>query len=116
MVIKEWGFYQILSFLEYNNETDITIKRLIILPTEAISYQTHNHRDEVWIVKSGIGEFIHNDNTGVQIKEGDILIIKRQEPHRIINNSDKPIEILEIQHGSPNLESDIIRIEDKYGR
>ena len=42
--------------------------------------------------------------------------IKKEQVHQLINNTDCPLEIIEIQVGQYLGEDDIVRLEDRYGR
>ena len=49
------------------------------------------------------------------LEEGDTVNIGKLEVHRITNEADDPLIFVEVQTGECQ-ESDIIRIEDDYGR
>ena len=115
IVNKPWGQYDTLvERLAINNIEDVTLKLLTILPDEAISYQVHKFRDEVWFIKKGIGEITINGVTK-KTKEGDIIVIEQDEFHTIHNTGTENLVIFEVQHGQCS-EDDIVRISDKYNR
>ncbi|MCS6955448.1 MAG: phosphomannose isomerase type II C-terminal cupin domain, partial [Candidatus Calescibacterium sp.] len=77
--------------------------------------QYHNHRDEYWVVVNGRGKLVI-DNTIVDISPGKFFHIPKGSVHKVINNSNENMEIIEIQLGDILSEDDIIRINDKYDR
>ena len=52
----------------------------------------------------------------VELFTSDVDFIKKEEEHRLINNSDEPLEVLESAYGDIISEEDIIRHQDIYGR
>ena len=44
-----------------------------------------------------------------------ILIIEKNQLHRLENSEDIPLQVIEVQTGSNFREDDIIRLEDGYG-
>ena len=78
--------------------------------------QSHNHRDEHWIITNGIG-IVQNGNYHVHVKENDHIFIPRETKHRITNCSETDdLQFIETQYGSYLEDDDIIRYEDDYGR
>ncbi|AYV82710.1 MAG: mannose-1-phosphate guanyltransferase [Hyperionvirus sp.] len=110
--IRPWGHYDILAGTDTSG---YKIKRIIVNPHQKLSLQSHNHRKEVWTVINGAGEAIKGDTT-IPIQTGDTVIIEIKEHHRLINNTDSPLEIIEIQLGDYLGEDDITRYSDDYGR
>jgi mannose-6-phosphate isomerase-like protein (cupin superfamily) len=47
---------------------------------------------------------------------GTTLVIEPEQKHRLINDSDEDLEIVEIQTGSYFGEDDIVRYEDDFRR
>ena len=52
----------------------------------------------------------------IEVKENQSTYIPQGTVHRLGNNGDTPLEIIEIQTGSYLGEDDIIRLEDDYER
>jgi mannose-6-phosphate isomerase-like protein (cupin superfamily) len=107
---RPWGEFHIL----YDN--DVKIKRLIVLPQKRLSLQSHHFRKEFWLVIKGSGKAQLDDNI-IDIQEGSIIIVEKNQKHRLINNGvQNTLEIIEIQTGSYFGEDDIIRYEDDFQR
>ena len=87
----------------------------MILPDEMISLQYHNHRSEHWVVVKGSGTVICDHNT-IEISVDNHFYVPMKSVHRIINNSDQELIIIEVQIGTRIDEEDIVRLEDKYDR
>ena len=117
---RPWGNYIVFA----NNMVDNPkwqMKKLYINPGQAISLQSHDHRDEYWTIMKGIGTVeLGNFHSGFEYKPvmpGTQLIIPRRTLHRITNtDSLESLIICEVQIGDKIEESDITRYEDRYGR
>lgn len=105
---RPWG-----NFERFTLNEKTTVKIVAVNAGEAISLQTHEHRDEFWrVIKgSGVIRIGENDN---QSNAGDALFCPRGSEHRIAGGPDG-ISILEIAFGDFD-ENDINRLEDRYGR
>ncbi|WP_411274214.1 phosphoheptose isomerase [Daejeonella sp.] len=98
-------------------------KVLIVEPGKRLSWQYHNRRAEIWQVMKGIvGIITSHSNEEGELKEfapGDRILLKKGQRHRAVGLSDWGI-IAEIwqhtDHDNPSDESDIIRVEDDFGR
>lgn len=89
-----------------------TVKILTINPSEALSLQKHKHRTEEWyFLTDGYAQI---GNKKFEVKKGNSIKIEKNKPHCIFAKK-KQIKVLEISYGK-FLQSDEIRIEDKYGR
>ncbi len=89
------------------------VKILSIKPHEQLSLQYHHNRDEFWHVISGDGSAIIGENT-IPLKAGTDQFVPRMTNHRLIGGETELI-ILELAFGTFD-ESDIVRLEDNYGR
>lgn len=108
-----WGVWE--NLLRYKPEMEYKVKRITINPKECLSLQKHFHRDEVWVVVSGAGKMTL-DKDIFSLQRGESMFIPAKVMHRIENLGDVPLVIIEVQIGKLLEESDIMRIEDKYGR
>lgn len=107
---RPWGKYTIL-----HDAPEFKVKRIVVNPGQALSYQLHNKRSEHWAVIHGQGTVVLDDVERV-MKEGDSIEIPINSKHRMINNQDVDLEFVEIQTGEYFGEDDIVRFSDEYGR
>lgn len=108
---RPWGFYKTTVLNDYYQSKVISIK-----PNEQLSLQSHNHRDEYWIITHGHGLVTIGD-VEKKVEPGNTLFILRKTKHRIKNINDyESLIITEVQLGDYFGEDDIVRFEDKYGR
>ena len=91
------------------------VKRIVIKPNQAPSYQYHFKRSEVWVIVEGSGE-LKLDDTIHTISAGAILEIPLKAKHQIRNTGKVDLVFIEVQLGTYFGEDDIVRLEDSYGR
>ena len=91
------------------------VKRIVVEPGARLSYQTHEHRAEHWTVVSGVATCVVDGEVRV-LYVADSVNVAIGQPHRITNEHDEPLIIIEVQHGTYTGEDDICRLEDDYGR
>ena len=107
---RPWGFFEVLM------ETDSAkVKLISVSAGHKLSLQKHKYRSETWYVVRGEAK-VTKDNERFTMTNGDSVIIKQNEEHRLENTSNEPLEIIEIQTGTYFGEDDIIRLKDSYGR
>ena len=106
--VRPWGDFERFTL---NEQT--TVKIITVKAGEEFSLQTHEHRDEFWRVLSGSG-VVHVGDKDTEAKEGDTFYSPRHTEHRATGGPGG-ITFLEIAFGNFD-ESDIKRLEDKYGR
>ncbi|MCO6496602.1 MAG: hypothetical protein J5I50_02955 [Chitinophagaceae bacterium] len=98
-------------------------KILVVEPHKRLSWQYHLRRAEIWKVVAGtVNVVVSDDDEQRDIsekKENDVIILKREQRHRLIGTDGWGI-IAEIwQHTHPHHpsdEEDIIRVQDDFGR
>ena len=98
-------------------------KILIVKPASRLSWQYHNRRAEIWEVYKGTAGIIRSDsdeeNEMEVYKEGDQIVLKQGERHRLIGLDETSIVAEIWQHidaTHPSDEDDIIRVQDDFGR
>ena len=98
-------------------------KILIVKPNARLSWQYHNRRAEIWQVYKGTVGIIRSDsdeeNEMEVYKEGDQIVLKQGERHRLIGLDETSIVAEIWQHidaTHPSDEDDIIRVQDDFGR
>ena len=107
---RPWGSWHVLD------ENDgFKVKRIHVLPHRRLSYQTHEHRSEHWVVVRGTATCILEDAELV-VRPGEHVDVPRGAKHRIANAHDEELVIVEVQLGSYTGEDDIVRLQDDYGR
>jgi mannose-1-phosphate guanylyltransferase/mannose-6-phosphate isomerase len=109
-VYRPWGFYTVLE-----ENKNYKIKRIHVNPKAKLSLQMHKYRSEHWIVVSGEAK-IRNDNEIYSLRENQSTYIPKEIIHRLENDTNFPLVIIEVQSGSYVGEDDIVRFEDFYGR
>tara|TARA_X000001388_G_scaffold41766_2_gene29396 strand:- start:519 stop:890 length:372 start_codon:yes stop_codon:yes gene_type:complete len=108
---RPWGTYEILL-----DELQYKLKRIIVNPNHRISYQSHEKRNEIWVVVSGKGVVTIDDRES-PVKYGSIISIPKETKHRIENtNKHQCLIFIEVQTGKSFQEEDIIRYSDDYNR
>jgi mannose-6-phosphate isomerase len=107
---RPWGTWTVLD------EGDgYKVKRIEVLPHSRLSYQTHEHRAEHWVIVSGKATCTI-DGEIVRGSIGDCVDVAIGQAHRIGNDDDELLVIIEIMRGSYVGEDDIVRLQDDFGR
>lgn len=107
---RPWGRWQVLDV-----QPTAVVKKLILAPHGRISLQRHQHRTERWIVINGIAT-VQRDEDLLHLKLGESVGIPCGCKHRLSNEKDYPLIVIEIQLGNLLSEEDIERLTDDYGR
>ena len=108
---RPWGFYKTTVMNDYFQSKVISVN-----PRSQLSLQSHNHREEYWIVAHGTG-IVQLDQSVIEVRCGSSIFIPKGCKHRLKNTDDKETLIItEVQIGDYFGEDDIIRYEDIYGR
>lgn len=108
---RPWGQFEVLY-----EDSLCKIKKITLNPKASISLQYHVNRKEVWTILCGEGEATV---AGIifDVWPGEIVDVPLQTSHRINNTSTtEPLIFIEVQTGKSFEESDIVRLEDQYGR
>lgn len=88
---KSWGSFRVLDV----EEDSLTIK-VTLLPGHQMNYHSHERRDEVWTVLSGIGKAVL-DGVEKDVKPGDVLKMDAGCKHTI--RAETELKIMEVQLG-----------------
>ncbi|HEX6150282.1 phosphomannose isomerase type II C-terminal cupin domain [Nocardioides sp.] len=107
---RPWGEWHVLDVGD-----GYKVKRIEIEAGHRLSYQTHARRSEHWLVVSGTATCVVDGRT-VVVGPGEHLDVGEGVPHRIANEGDSRLVILEAQLGDYTEEDDIVRLEDDYAR
>lgn len=104
---RPWG-----NFKQFVKNKKCTVKIHTVKPNQELSLQYHKKRKEMWYFLTD--GFVQIGLEKKKVKKGEIVWIKKLQAHRAFAK-DKKVQFLEISFGKFK-ESDIVRIEDKYGR
>lgn len=107
---RPWGTYTVLE-----ESTGYKIKRIEVKQNKRLSLQKHKFRNEHWVVVNGVAT-VEVDNKKFLLNENESTYIKAGQIHRLSNDTNKPLVIIEVQVGSYTGEDDIIRLEDDFKR
>ncbi|MDY0327062.1 MAG: mannose-1-phosphate guanylyltransferase/mannose-6-phosphate isomerase [Arcobacteraceae bacterium] len=107
---RPWGTYTVLE-----DSMGYKIKKIIVKPSKRLSLQKHLHRNEHWVVVSGEATVTIEDRVFL-LQENESTYIKAGQIHRLSNDTNQPLCIIEVQVGSYTGEDDIIRLEDDFQR
>ena len=109
-IYRPWGNYNSIA-----KGSNWQVKKIIVKPNESLSLQMHNHRSEHWVVVSGTALVEINAEEKLLYKN-ESCYIPAGSKHRVSNNGQNPLILIEVQSGDYLGEDDIIRFKDKYGR
>ena len=101
---RPWGYYRVL-----HQVPGMKVKELTVNPGQSLSMQRHQHRSEFWIVSEGEGlvKWDARGSTSLQLHSTET--ISDGEWHQLVNPTDQPLRIVEIQYGHSCQEDDIER-------
>lgn len=109
-VFRPWGYYDSLE-----SGCNFQVKRIAVNPGASLSLQKHHQRAEHWIVIKGTAT-ITCDEKRFDLAENNACHIPLGSKHRLENQTESMVEIIEVQLGDYLGEDDIVRYEDIYGR
>jgi mannose-6-phosphate isomerase len=108
---RPWGSYTVLD----DDAPDHKVKRLVVHPGKRLSYQRHSKRAEHWFIVSGTAT-VTLDGVVITVEAGQSIDIPLEAAHRVANEGDTDVVLIEVQCGTYFGEDDIVRLEDDYGR
>ena len=119
VVIKPWGYYKVLI-----DTPNYKVKFIEINSKSRLSLQSHEKRREHWFVVSGgaltveVGEDRNSLSKHQLVTDSNFnyFDIEMNQLHRASNETEEPVQFIEIQTGDYFGEDDIIRYQDDYGR
>ncbi len=110
IVYRPWGSYSILE-----EQENFKVKKLSVYPNKILSLQEHNCRSENWVIVKGVATITKGEET-FKLFPSQSVYIPQNIKHRLANEENTILEVIETQTGVYLGEDDIIRYEDKYGR
>ena len=109
-VNRPWGWFETLE------EGDTyKVKRIQINPGKSISLQRHQHRSEHWVIVRGKASVVIEDKN-IELNQNESIFIEKNAIHRLSNDTNQILQVIEVQSGDYLGEDDIERLEDNYGR
>ena len=107
---RSWGYYKVL----HQVGKEVKLKELTVEPGKSLSMQKHKQRAEFWFVSEGEATvYTLNRKTDSELvgkfTQFDHTWIANNEWHQLVNETLKPLRIIEIQYGSDCSEEDIER-------
>jgi mannose-1-phosphate guanylyltransferase / mannose-6-phosphate isomerase len=109
-VNRPWGWFETVDLGK-----NFKVKRIQVNPGAKLSYQSHQFRNEHWVVINGRATIICNGKKMI-LEHDSSTYIKMGIKHQLMNLEKNNLEIIEVQTGSKVTEEDIDRFEDIYGR
>lgn len=110
VVHRPWGKYEVLI-----DGADHKVKKITVYPDGKLSLQSHKFRAEHWVVIKGTATVVNGDKE-IILEENQSTFIPALAKHRLSNQSQNNLEIIEVQTGSYLEEDDITRYDDVYNR
>jgi len=107
---RPWGAWTLLE-----TGAGYKVKRIEVLPGKRLSLQKHSCRSEHWVVVEGTARVTHGDRV-FSLEKNQWTFIPLGAVHRLENPDSSPLVLIEVQSGTDLRESDIIRVEDDFGR
>ncbi|OYQ35506.1 mannose-1-phosphate guanylyltransferase/mannose-6-phosphate isomerase [Niveispirillum lacus] len=107
---RPWGYSHLV-----HKGPGFEVLRLTIRPGHKISLQKHAHRAEHWIVVQGEAKVTLGEEKRV-VRVNESVFIPAGVPHRLENDGQCDLCLIEVQTGERISADDIQRIEDHYGR
>jgi len=107
---RPWG-----NFTSIEEGSTWQVKKLEIKQNASISLQLHQQRSEHWVIVDGKAKVEIDDEIKI-LEKNESAYIPRGSKHRLSNEGNTPLILIEVQSGSYLDEDDITRFEDLYGR
>ena len=107
---RPWGSWHVIDV-----NPGYKIKRIHVNPGARLSLQTHEHRSEHWVVIQGVAT-CEIDGQVSAVSHDQSIDVPLGAKHRLGNQGDEELVIVEVQLGSYTGEDDIRRYEDDHGR
>lgn len=109
--------------LSVSKDVGLSIKLLLVDPSQGLSWQYHNRRSEIWsfITKGGYKRSLTDKEGQLQsAQRGDVVQFAAAERHRLVGSDECYTLVAEIwQHidmADLSNEDDIVRLIDDYSR
>ena len=107
---RAWGYYRVL----HEQDKEIKVKELTVGAKTCLSMQKHKDRAEHWFVAEGTAT-VYTLNVGTDMdlvgnyNKFESLHINKEQWHKLCNETDQSLRVIEIQYGENCIEEDIER-------
>ena len=107
---RAWGYYRVL----HEQGKEIKVKELTVGAKTCLSMQKHKDRAEHWFVAEGTAT-VYTLNAGTDMdlvgnfNKFESLHINKEQWHKLCNETDESLRVIEIQYGENCIEEDIER-------
>lgn len=107
---RQWGNYRVI----HETGKNLKVKELNVDPQKSLSMQKHEKRSEFWFVAEGYASlYTWQENTGQKLVgvfgEHEDIWIPKNKWHRLSNETNQPLRLIELQYGEECSEFDITR-------
>lgn len=105
IVHRPWGKYEVLI-----NTKHYTVRKLTVYPGESLNLQMHNRRIEHWVVVKGSAKVVRGKEE-IALGRDEGIFIPKSTRHQLINpETERTLEMIEIQAGEYLGDDDIINL------
>lgn len=103
-----WGNSKVLDYSENTDGSTSLTRSLFIKAGEAINYQSHAIRDEIWTIIDGKGDIVIDGHVR-NVRRGDVAYIHKRQSHSIMAVTD--LKVLEVGIGNEVSSVDVLDAE-----
>lgn len=107
---RPWGHYRNIDVGD-----GFKVKRIVVRPGGQLSLQRHQQRAEHWVVVQGTATIQRGDES-LTLHPNQSVYIPVGTNHRLANDGQEELHLIEVQTGEYLGEDDIERLDDVYGR
>lgn len=111
---RPWGSFRVIR-----TDNGYKVKSIVVNPGKRLSLQSHKLRSEHWVVVKGQATTYVETETSTETRKVQVnesIYVPIGGIHRLSNETQEPLEIIEVQVGQYLGEDDIVRYSDEYGR
>ncbi len=102
---RPWGLHELLTSTD-----DYKVKRVTIYPGMGMNMHRHLHRSEHWSIVKGVATVVLNGDV-YELKRFDEIAIPIGASHKVMNNTDSDVVIIETGIGDILSETDFHKVE-----
>lgn len=106
---RSWGNYKVVY-----QDTNKKVKIIEVMPNSSLSFQSHEKRSEHWVVVEGTANIIIETEKYRReelVERNESIYVPIGAKHKLINNQNSILQIVEVQIGDYLGEDDIIRYD-----